>query len=102
MRQSLLKTGLAWHMLLAYALDMEPVLSQQRRVSLFRNGRNQAVRIPKDMEFPGDEAVMRKEGDRLILEPVHPASLLALLKTLTPIEEDFADIEDAAPEPVDL
>ena len=77
-------------------------MSQQRRVSLFRNGRNQAVRIPKEMEFPGDEAVMRKEGDRLILEPVHPASLLALLKTLTPIEEDFADIEDAAPEPVDL
>ena len=81
---------------------MELVLSQQRRVSLFRNGRNQVVRIPKDMEFPGDEAVMRKEGDRLILEPVHPASLLALLKTLTPIEEDFADIEDAAPEPVHL
>ena len=81
---------------------MEPVLPQQRRVSLFRNGRNQAVRIPKDMEFPGDEAVLRKEGDRLILEPVHLASLLALLKTLTPIEEDFADIEDPVPEPVDL
>ena len=77
-------------------------MPQQRRVSLFRNGRNQAVRIPKDMEFPGDEAVLRKEGDRLILEPVHPASLLALLKTLTPIEEDCADIEDPVPEPVDL
>ena len=77
-------------------------MPQQRRVSLFRNGRNQAVRIPKGMEFPGDEAVLHKEGDRLILEPVHPASLLALLKTLTPIEEDFADIEDPVPEPVDL
>lgn len=83
-------------------MNMEHILPQQRRVSLFRNGRNQAVRIPKDMEFPGDEAVLRKEGDRLILEPVHPASLLALLKTLTPIEEDFADIEDPVPEPVDL
>ena len=89
-------------MLAAYAISMEPTLPQQRRVSLFRNGRNQAVRIPKDMEFPGDEAVMRKEGDRLILEPVHPASLLALLKTLSPIGQDFADIEDPAPEPVDL
>ena len=89
-------------MLSAYASDMEPVLPQQRRVSLFRNGRNQAVRIPKGMEFPGDEAVLRKEGDRLILEPVHPASLLALLKTLSTIEEDFADIEDPVPEPVDL
>ena len=77
-------------------------MPRQRRVSLFRNGRNQAVRIPRDMEFPGREAVLRREGDRLILEPAHPASLLALLKTLTPIEEDFADIDDAEPEPVDL
>lgn len=75
---------------------------QQHRVSLFRNGRNQAVRIPKDIELPGDEAILRKEGDRLILEPLHPASLTALLKTLTPLEEEFPDIEDPAPEPVDL
>ena len=86
-----------WRMLQAYAMNMEHILSQQRRVSLFRNGRNQAVRIPKGMELPGDEAVLRKEGDRLILEPVHPSSLLALLKTLSPIEEDFAHIEDPAP-----
>ena len=78
-------------------MNMEHILPQKRRVNLFRNGRNQVVRIPKDMELPGDEAVMRKEGDRLILEPVHPASLLALLKTLSPIEEDFAHIEDPAP-----
>ena len=78
-------------------MNMEHTLSRQRRVSLFRNGRDQAVRIPKDMELPGDEAVLRKEGDRLILEPVHPASLLALLKTLSPIEEGLADIEDPAP-----
>ena len=84
-------------MLQAYAMNMEHILSQQRRVSLFRNGRNQAVRIPKGMELPGDEAVLRKEGDRLILEPVHPSSLLALLKTLSPVEEDFAHIEDPAP-----
>lgn len=84
-------------MLQAYAMNMEHILSQQRRVSLFRNGRNQAVRIPKGMELPGDEAVLRKEGDHLILEPVHPSSRLALLKTLSPIEEDFAHIEDPAP-----
>ena len=83
-------------------MNMEHTLSRQRRVSLFRNGRDQAVRIPKDMELPGmelpgDEAVLRKEGDRLILEPVRPASLLALLKTLSPIEEGFTDIEDPVP-----
>ena len=101
-RQPCLKPADIWRMLEAYAMNMEHTLSRQRRVSLFRNGRDQAVRIPKDMELPGmelpgDEAVLRKEGDRLILEPVHPASLLALVKTLSPIEEGFADIEDPAP-----
>jgi antitoxin VapB len=45
---------------------------------------------------------MRKEGDRLVIEPAAPQSLLALLKTLKPIDEDFAPISDPAPEPVDL
>ena len=44
-------------------------MSSIRRVRLFRNGSNQAVRIPRDLELPGDEALIRREGDRLILEP---------------------------------
>jgi antitoxin VapB len=39
----------------------------ERRVKLLRNGRNQVVRIPRDLELPGDEAVLRREGDRLSL-----------------------------------
>jgi antitoxin VapB len=74
----------------------------QRRVRLFRNGRNQAVRIPREYELPGDEAIIRREGDRLILEPVAPTSLLAVLATLEPLEEDFAPIEDRAPDDVAL
>ena len=77
-------------------------MNTQRRVSLFRNGRNQAVRIPKDLELPGDEAILRKDGDRLILEPATSASLLGLLETLEPLDEDFPDIEDKPPEAVDL
>jgi len=73
-----------------------------RKVSLFRNNRNQAVRIPKDLELPGEEAVLRKEGDRLILEPVETASLVGLLKTFTPLNEDLAEIVDPLPEDVDL
>jgi antitoxin VapB len=72
----------------------------ERRVKLFQNGRNQAVRIPREFELPGDEAIMRKDGDRLIIEPAAPQSLLAVLKSLKPIEEDFAPIPDPAPEPV--
>lgn len=77
-------------------------MQTQRKVSLFRNGRNQAVRIPRDLELPGDEAVLRKDGDRLILEPAHPTSLLGLLDTLLPIDETFPDVDDAQPKPVDL
>jgi antitoxin VapB len=77
-------------------------MTQERHVRLFRNGRNQAVRIPREFEFPGEDAVMRKEGERLIIEPAPPRSLLALLATLKPLEEDFPPISDHAPDPVDL
>jgi len=33
---------------------------------------------------------MRKEGNRLIIEPVPPKSLLAVLATLQPLSEDFS------------
>ena len=38
---------------------------------LFKNGQNQAIRIPKDLEFKGvTEVSICKEGDRIIIEPV--------------------------------
>ena len=74
----------------------------ERHVRLFRNGRNQALRIPREFELPGNEAILRKEGDRLIVEPMPRRSLLALLATWEPIEEDFPAIEDRPPESVDL
>lgn len=73
------------------------------RARLFRNGRNQALRIPREFELPGDEAIVRKEGDRLIIEPVAKPSLLAILATLEPLDEDFPEIEDRpAEDDVDL
>jgi antitoxin VapB len=51
-------------------------MTQERHVRLFRNGRNQAVRIPREFEFPGEDAIMRKEGERLIIEP-NPAQISA-------------------------
>jgi antitoxin VapB len=73
-----------------------------RHVKLFRNGRNQAVRIPREFELPGEDAIMRKEEGRLVIEPAPPQSLLAVLATLEPIEEDFPPIEDLDYEPVDF
>lgn len=77
-------------------------MSSERHVKVFKNGRNKAVRIPREFEFPSEEAIMRKEGNRLIIEPVPPRSLLALLATLTPLEEDFPSISDLPPDPVSL
>jgi len=74
----------------------------QRHVRIFKNGRNQAVRIPREFELPGEDAIMRKEGSRLIIEPAPPKSLLALLATLAPLSEDFPPIRDLPSDPVDL
>lgn len=83
-------------------------MSASRNVKLFRNGRNQAVRIPREFELPGSEAIMRKEGDRLVIEGAAPggpnAKLLSILATLQPLsgEDDFPSVQDQAPGPVDL
>ena len=71
--------------------------SSERRVRLFRNGRNQAVRIPRDFELEGDEAILRKDGDQLILQPVETGRLLAVLARLKPLQEEFPDIDEGLP-----
>lgn len=76
--------------------------ASERIVRLFRNGRNQAVRIPRQFEFSADEAIMRKEGQRLIIEPAPPKSLRAVLATLKPLRENFPRISDPHPDAVDL
>ena len=67
----------------------------ERRARLFRNGRNQAVRIPREFELPGHEVVIRKEGDRLIVEPVKkPGGLAELLASWEPLEEEFPNVDE--------
>lgn len=77
-------------------------MSAERVVKLFRNGRNQAVRIPREFEIPGHEAIMHKEGERLVIEPAPKKSLLELLATLSPIDEEFPPIEELPYDEVDL
>ena len=81
---------------------MEVAVSAERRVRLFRDGRNQAVRIPPEFELPGNEAIMHKEGDRLVIEPARPKSLLAVLATLKPVDEDFPPFPDLDLDPAEL
>lgn len=74
-------------------------MDKHRHVRLFRNGRNQAVRIPVEFELPGDEAIVYRDGDRLVIEPVRKRGLVALLKSMKPLGEDFPEIEDPVPAP---
>ena len=81
----------------------DSVESPSRHVRLFRNRANQAVRIPKEFKLPGKEALMQREGDRLIIEAVqikptkgtHAALMAALeeLRKLGPIDEEFPDVD---------
>lgn len=74
-------------------------MSDTRHVRLFRNGRNQAVRIPVEFELPGDEAIMHRDGERLVIEPVRKRGLVALLQSMKPLDEPFPDIDDPVPAP---
>jgi antitoxin VapB len=77
-------------------------MSSRRRVKLFRIGGDQAVCIPRGLELPGDEVIMRKDGERLIIEPAPRRSLLALLASLEPIEDEFPEIEELSHDDVNL
>ena len=48
--------------------QQEVAVISEQRVKLFTNDRNQAVRIPCEFELPGQDAIVRKEGERLIIE----------------------------------
>ena len=72
-------------------------MTSERHVRLFRNGRNQALRIPREFELEGEEAIIRKEGDRLIVEQIRMGGLLALLASLQPLDETFPDVDESLP-----
>lgn len=79
--------------------------SPARHVRLFRNGANQAVRIPKEFEFNANEALMHKVGNTLVIEPLPPsqpergslaAMLLALeaIRQLGPCDDEFPNVDE--------
>ncbi len=74
----------------------------ERRVKLFKIGEHQAVLIPRGFELPGEDVIIRKTGDRLIIEPPPKRDLIAFLDTLEPLDEEFPEIEDLPPDAVKL
>ncbi|MDO5691312.1 MAG: virulence-associated protein VapB [Pseudomonadota bacterium] len=84
--------------------NLPPSAAPARRVRFFRNGANQAVRIPREFELPGEEATVRREGNALIIESVEPEypkgsvaavqQALRKLQALGPIDEEFPDVDE--------
>ena len=68
-------------------------MQSERHIKLFKNGRNQALRIPREYELPGNEAVIRKEGNKLIIEPVQSRSLLKVIANWQPLPDIFPDVD---------
>ena len=67
-----------------------------KRARLFMNGGSQAVRLPKEFRFEGAEVVVRREGKRVILEPVGPqvsrkdmAAVRRVMDELGPMTPEF-------------
>ena len=77
-------------------------MPQEREARIFKNGRNQAVRIPREFEFPGKSVIMRKVGQRLILEAAPQPKLADVLAELSPlpIKDTLPDVDNL--EPLDL
>ncbi|MBX3573226.1 MAG: AbrB/MazE/SpoVT family DNA-binding domain-containing protein [Mesorhizobium sp.] len=76
-----------------------------RTASLFRNGRSQAVRIPKEFEFEGEEVLITRDAKgKLTLEEVkRKPTLLEILATLKPLgpDDQFPDIDESDLLPLD-
>jgi antitoxin VapB len=73
--------------------------TQTRSVRIFRNGRSQAIRIPREFALPGDEAtISRDRKGRLIVEAVKKPTVMDMVELLhswEPLSE-----EDSMP-PID-
>ncbi|MBB4167405.1 antitoxin [Rhizobium sp. BK538] len=82
--------------------------SRPKEAKLFRNNRSQAVRIPAEFELPGDRVVIRREGNKLIIEPVtRPTNIVELIakwQNEAPLgpEDHFPDIEDMPAKPENI
>jgi antitoxin VapB len=55
---------------------------------LFKNGRSQAVRLPKEFQFEGDEVIIKRHGEAVLLLPKH-YSFNELKALLDDFDEDF-------------
>lgn len=78
-------------------------MAREYTAALFMNGGSQAVRLPKECRFEGNAVRVRKEGSRVILEPIEkpgwPAGFWERFHALPPLPDDFELPEPLPPSP---
>ncbi len=82
-------------------------MNEPRHVRIFKNGRSRAVRIPKEFDIFGDEAVIERRGEELVLRAKPrrtPRALIDYLRALPPLgpEDELPEIDDPPPGPVEF
>jgi antitoxin VapB len=77
-------------------------MSIERYIKLFRSGGRQVIHSPREFDLPGTRVLIRKETARLVIEPLRERSLLAVLKTWEPLDEDMSAIADLPADPVNI
>jgi antitoxin VapB len=68
-------------------------MSLEHIIELSHDDGCQALTIPQEFTLSSNQVYLRKDGDRLVIEPVQRQSLLALLKTLPHIATEFPNID---------
>jgi antitoxin VapB len=82
---------------LAYAAarpSEAPNMNEIRHVKIVLKDGHRAVEIPEEFDFPGDEVIMRKVGDNIIISPRKKLGLFEWLATLEPLDEEFPDVDE--------
>jgi antitoxin VapB len=78
-------------------------MDPQRHVKLFRDGPSQTLCIPRELELDADEAIIRRDGARLIVEPLpRRRSLQDLLANWDAWDEPFPDVDENLLPPDDV
>ena len=69
----------------------------ERQIRLESDGDGQTIHIPSEFVLPGEEAVISKLGDSILIRPVQQkksSDLLEWLKTIEPWDEEFPDVDE--------
>ena len=69
-------------------------MKAEYRTQLVRDGNRQTLQIPQELFLLTKEVSIRKEGEKLIIEPYLQKTLLEILATLDDIDEEFPNVDE--------